>query len=355
MNTLLQPGRFDTIVDGRAVRLFLLKNINEMEVTITNYGARVVSLTTPDNQGSLADIVLGFSSIDDYLKANEPYFGALIGRYGNRIANGKFTLNSQGYTLATNNGVNHLHGGEKGFNAVVWDARQINAKTLELSYLSVDGEEGYPGNLNVKVIYTLTDSNELKVEYSATSDQPTVVNLTHHSFFNLCGEGNGTINDHVLHINADAYTPIDIGLIPTGTLEPVNGTPFDFRTPKMIKTDIQKQNQQLSFGHGYDHNFVLNNTTKNAEGLSFAAKITEPLSGRTMEVWTNEPGLQFYSGNFLSGVDIGKCGKPYLFRTAFCLETQHFPNSPNQPNFPTTVLLPDANYHSVCVYKFGVQ
>jgi aldose 1-epimerase len=355
MKTTLNPDNFEKLIDGKQVHLFSLANRNGLLATITNYGGKVVSLETPDKQGNLADIVMGFSSIDNYLKAKEPYFGALIGRYGNRIANGKFTLNGKVYTLATNNGVNHLHGGGKGFNAVVWDAKQINAKTLELSYLSVDGEEGYPGNLNVQVIYTLTDSNELKVEYSATTDQPTVVNLTHHSFFNLCGEGNGTINDHVLHINADAYTPVDAGLIPTGNVEPVDGTPFDFRSPKAIKTDLQKENEQLGYGHGYDHNFVLKNTLKNAEGLSFAAKVTEPMSGRTMEVWTNEPGLQFYGGNFLNGSDIGKCGKPYSFRTAFCLETQHFPDSPNQPNFSSTVLKPGTTYHSVCVYKFEVE
>ncbi len=351
----LKRENFEKKIEGKQVHLFCLKNKNRLSVAITNYGGKVVSLETPDKKGNFADIVLGFSSIDGYLKAKESYFGALIGRYGNRIANGKFTLNGKTYTLVTNNGANHLHGGGKGFNAVVWDAKQINAQTLELSYLSVDGEEGYPGNLNVKVVYTLTDSNELKIIYLATTDQPTVVNLTHHSFFNLCGEGIGTINDHVLHINADAYTPVDAGLIPTGKIEPVNGTPFDFRTPKTIKTDIQKQNQQLSFGHGYDHNFVLNNTPKNAEGLNFAAKVTEPLSGRTMEVWTNEPGLQFYGGNFLDGGDIGKCARPYSYRTAFCLETQHFPDSPNQSSFPSTVLLPGATYHSVCVYKFGVE
>jgi aldose 1-epimerase len=264
-------------------------------------------------------------------------------------------LNEKAYTLATNNGENHLHGGRKGFNAVVWDAQQINNQRLELSYLSADGEEGYPGNLNVKVVYSLTDSNELKIEYSATTDRPTVVNLTHHSFFNLNGEGNGTINDHVLHINADAYTPVDAELIPTGTLATVEGTPFDFRTPKAIKTDLQKADEQLHFGNGYDHNFVLNNNRKNAEGLQFAAKVSEPISGRTMEVWTNEPGLQFYGGNFLNGNDIGKSSKPYRFRSAFCLETQHYPDSPNQANFPTTILAPGATYHSICVYKFGAE
>lgn len=355
MKSLLQSERFDAVVNGKVVRLFMLKNKKGVEVAITNYGARVVSLVTPDKQNVLADIVLGFSSIDEYLKANEPYFGALIGRYGNRIAHGKFALNGKTYTLATNNGENHLHGGQKGFHTAVWDAKKINEKTLELSYRSVDGEEGYPGNLNVNVVYALTDSNELKMEYSATTDQPTIVNLTHHSFFNLCGEGSGTINDHILHINADAYTPVDAGQIPTGISAPVQGTPFDFRVPKAIKTDLQKSDEQLRFGNGYDHNFVLNNNPTNAGGLHFAAKVFEPQSRRTLEVWTNEPGLQFYGGNFLNGSDIGKCGKPYAFRSAFCLETQHFPDSPNQPNFPSTVLQPGTTYHSVCVYKFGVE
>ena len=355
VKTSINPSDFETTIDGKKTALFILKNKNGMEAAITNYGGKVVSLTAPDKDGNFADVVLGFSGIKGYLDAKEVYFGALIGRYGNRIAKGKFTLDGQQYTLAVNNGANHLHGGKKGFNAVVWDAVQTDGHTLELSYLSADGEEGYPGNLKVKVVYQLTDSNELKVEYTATTDKNTVVNLTHHSFFNLAGEGNASINDHVLMINADKYTPVDAGLIPTGELVPVAGTPFDFRVAKAITKNIFVPNTQLEYGRGYDHNFVLIKSTVNAAGLSLAAQISEPISGRTMQVWTNEPGLQFYGGNFLNGADVGKSGKPYLFRTAFCLETQHFPDSPNQRNFPSTVLKPGETYHSVCIYKFGVN
>jgi len=352
VNTALKPADFDKTIDGKKVALFLLKNKHGLTAAITNYGGKVVSLTVPDKHGNMADVVLGYANIDGYLHTCEPYFGALIGRYGNRIGGGRFTLNGEQYNLATNNGANHLHGGKKGFNAVVWDAVQPDSQTLILSYTSVDGEEGYPGNLQVKVTYTLNDRNELGITYDATTDKATVVNLTHHSFFNLNGEGNGTINDHVLQINADRYTPVDAGLIPTGELAQVEGTPFDFRKPTTIKKDIEADNDQLKYGHGYDHNFVLNKTPANAQGLTLAAKIDEPISGRVMEVWTNEPGLQFYGGNFLNGKEKGKAGKPYIFRSAFCLETQHFPDSPNKPNFPGTVLQPGQVYHSVCVYKF---
>lgn len=355
VNTTLKPADFDKTIDGKKVSLFFLKNKNGLNAAITNYGGKVVSLMVPDRYGNMADIVLGYPNIDGYLHAREPYFGALIGRYGNRIAKGKFSLNGQDYTLATNNGLNHLHGGKKGFNAVVWDALQPDSQTLVLTYLSADGEEGYPGNLQVKVTYKLTNQNELSITYEATTDKATVINLTHHSFFNLNGEGNGTINDHVLQINADRYTPVDEGLIPTGELAAVNGTPFDFRKPITIKQNLEAANNQLKYGKGYDHNFVLNKNEANAAGLTLAARISEPLSGRTMEVWTNEPGLQFYGGNFLNGKDIGKASKPYLFRSAFCLETQHFPDSPNKTNFPSTTLQPGEIYHSVCVYKFLIE
>ena len=355
VSTQLNPSDFDTTLGGKKVGLFFLKNKNGLQAAITNYGGRIVSLLVPDRNGKMADVVLGFSNIRDYLKAKEPYFGALIGRYGNRIANGRCALNGQVLHLATNNGNNHLHGGKVGFNAVVWDARQINAQTLELSYLSKDGEEGYPGNLTVKVIYELTDSNELKISYEATTDKSTFVNLTHHSFFNLQGESNGNINSHLLMIDADKYTPVNDGLIPTGELASVDGTPFDFRKLKTIQQDLYTQNQQLKFGKGYDHNFVLNKVRVAANGLSMAARVEEPFSGRVMEVWTTEPGLQFYGGNFLAGRDTGKSGKPYYFRTAFCLEAQHFPDSPNHPGFPTTVLEPRQTYHSVCVYRFSAN
>ena len=352
VKTPLRQSDFDTTIDGKKTALYILKNKNGLEAAITNYGGKVVSLLVPDRDGKMADVVQGFSSIHDYLNAKGPYFGALIGRSGNRIAKGRCVVDGKTLVLATNNGENHLHGGKVGFNAVVWDAKQINAQTLELTYLSKDGEEGYPGNLNVKVIYELTDSNELKISYEATTDKTTICNLTHHSFFNLHGEGNGTINDHLLMINADKYTPVGPGLIPTGELATVEGTPFDFRKLKPIQQDIHVPNQQLEYGKGYDHNFVLN---INGNGLTLAARVEEPVSGRVMEVLTNEPGMQFYGGNFLNGSDTGKSGKPYIFRTAFCLETQHFPDSPNHANFPSTVLKPGETYHSICIYRFTTK
>jgi aldose 1-epimerase len=350
----LKQSDFETVIDGKKTGLYTLKNKNGVETAITNYGGRIVSLLVPDRDGKLADVVLGFSSIKDYVNASGLYYGALIGRYGNRIAKGSCTVDGQTLKLATNNnGENHLHGGKVGFNVVVWDAKQVNPQTLELTYLSKDGEEGYPGNLNVKVTYELTDSNELKISYEATTDKTTIVNLTHHSFFNLQGEANGTINDHHLMIAADKYTPVGKGLIPTGELAQVDGTPFDFRKIKAIRHDLNSGNQQLEYGGGYDHNFVLNKTGIN--DLSFAARVEEPTSGRVMEVWTTEPGLQFYGGNFLNGKDAGKSGKPFLFRSAFCLETQHFPDSPNQPSFPSTVLNPGETYHSICIYRFSTK
>lgn len=368
VKTMLRQSDFETTIDGKKTSLFTLRNKNGMEASITNYGGKVVSLLVPDRNGKMADVVLGFSSIQEYLKAKEPYFGALIGRYGNRIAKGSCIVDGQVLKLATNNGENHLHGGKVGFNAVVWDAKQINAQTLELTYLSKDGEEGYPGNLRVKVIYELTDSNELKISYEATTDKTTIVNLTHHSFFNLHGEGNGTINDHLLMINADNYTPVGEGLIPKGKIAKVEG-PFDFRKAKAIGQDlydfsnpvnsdghavdfISGEKKQLEFANGYDHNFVLKHISS---GLCQAARVEEPISGRVMEVWTTEPGLQFYGGNFLNGADVGKSGKPYLFRSAFCLETQHFPDSPNHSNFPSTVLRPGETYHSLCIYRFSTK
>lgn len=350
----ISPSNFNIELDGKRIQLFLLRNKNGLVSEITNFGGKVVSLWVPDCKGNLADIVLGFNSIDAYLKANEPYFGALIGRFGNRIAKGEFSLNAKKYKLATNNGPHHLHGGSKGFNAVVWDAIQLDEQTLELSYWAKDGEEAYPGNLSVKVIYTLTDENELKIEYSAITDETTIVNLTHHSFFNLAGEGNKSINNHVLLINANHFTPVDESLIPTGKLSTVENTPFDFRTAKPIQKDIETDDQQLKFGFGYDHNFVLDIPDSSKGKLNKAAEIYEPISRRKMEVWTTEPGLQFYGGNFLNGSDIGKIGKPYTFRSAFCLETQHFPDSPNQPDFPSTVLHSGELYHSITKYKFSV-
>ena len=350
--TLLKKSDFEREIDGKQVRLYTLKNKSGMISEITNYGGKVVSLWTPDRKGHYEDIVLGYPNIDDYLNSKEKYFGALIGRYGNRIANGKFALNGKEYDLAKNNELNHLHGGNKGFESVVWDAKQVDGQTLELSYVSKNMEEGYPGNLNIKVVYKLTDNNELKIEYWASTDAPTVINLTHHSFFNLKGAGNGTINNHLLQINAAYYTPVDNGLIPTGEIASVENSPFDFQKTKPIGKNVEAEHQQLKYGLGYDHNFVLN---QKLEGLNYAAKVIEPVSGRTLEVYTNEPGLQFYGGNFLNGTQIGKNNKLYEYRTAFCLETQHFPDSPNKMHFPTTTLNPGEEYYSICIYKFLVS
>ncbi len=337
------------------IKLFTIKNKNGLSATFTNYGQRLIELLVPDKNGEFADVVLGFYTLDEYKNANENYFGSTIGRYGNRIARGKFSIGKNNYTLATNNNENHLHGGIDGFNDVLWNANQVAENILEFTRLSPDMEEGYPGNLNVKVTYTLTSKNELLMEYEATTDKPTVLNLTHHSFFNLRGEGEGTINNHLLTINADSYTPIDKTLIPTGKIENVEGTPFDFTSSKGIGVDLEIKNEQLENGFGYDHNFVLNSGPINEEGLLFAAKVVEPESGRVMEIFTNEPGLQFYGGNFLDGKTIGKSGKPYDYRGAFCLETQHFPDSPNQPNFPNTLLNPGEIYKSICIYKFSIE
>ncbi len=329
-----------------------LTNKNGMMATITPYGGKIISLMVPDKNGHWGDVVLGYDSAEQYPNGN-PYFGALIGRYGNRIAKGKFSLEGTDYQLKTNNGANALHGGPAGFHNVTWRLEKAETgNKAELYYISKDGEEGYPGNLKVKITYTLTDDNELMIEYEAATDKTTVVNLTHHSFFNLAGAGNGTILDHSLFINADKFTPVDDGLIPSGELKNVKGTPFDFTKPTKIGERIDVVDAQLKNGKGYDHNWVL---LRKGEGLSLAATVSEPTSGRVMEVWTTEPGLQFYSGNFLNGNDIGKGGKKYEFRTAFCLETQHFPDSPNHPDFPSTVLKPGQVYKHKTVYKFKVQ
>jgi aldose 1-epimerase len=352
IEALIPAARFDSTVDGKQVKLYYLKSNGKLQVAITNYGAKIVSLLVPDKEGKLADVELGYDNIGRYVSTKERYYGGVVGRYGNRIAKGKFKLNGKEYTLAVNNGQNHLHGGLKGFNDHVWDAEQPDAHTLKLHYVSKDGEEGYPGNLDVTVTYTLTDSNEVKIDYKATTDQPTVLNLTNHSFFNLHGAGNGDVNDHVMYINADRFTPVDSTLIPTGKLEPVKGTPMDFTTPTPIGQRVDADFEQLKFGKGYDHNFVLN---KKGNELSLAASVLEPQSGRYLEVWTTEPGVQFYGGNFLDGTDMGKGGKSYIHRGAFCLETQHFPDSPNQPNFPSVVLKPGETYTSTCIYKFSTK
>lgn len=351
MNQQLHPANFHREVNGKTTSLYCLKNSHELEAYICNYGARLVALWVPDKDGKFADIVTGYSTVDTYMERVGTNHGATIGRFGNRIALGRFKLEGKTYDLECNNGSNHLHGGPKGFASVVWDAVQINDQKLELSYLSKHMEEGYPGNLQVKVTYELTDDNELQIHYEATTDATTVVNFTHHSFFNLSGDFNQTIENHLLQIEADAYTPTDAGLIPTGEIAPVFGTAFDFTTEKPIGQNINDSNTQLKQGKGYDHNYVLNKKQVNAKGLHLAATAHEPISGRTMQVWTNEPGMQFYSGNALKG-NPGKYGYHYNPRTSFCLETQHYPDAPNQPNFPSTTLEKGEVYQSVCVYKF---
>ncbi len=343
---------FDSTLDGKATHLFHLTNNKGMTAAITNYGGRIVSLEVPAKDGKPRDVVVGFASLSDYVQSSEPYFGATIGRVGNRIAKGKFTLDTTTYTLFTNNGPNTLHGGKKGFQAVVWDAKQIGDSSLELSYVSPDMEEGFPGTLTVKVVYTVTSDNALDCRYEATTDKKTVVNLTNHAFFNLNGEGSGTINNHIMQINADAYTPVDSTLIPTGAITPVAGTPFDFRSPQTIGSRVESGDQQLAFGKGYDHNYVL----LGKPGAWRQAAITQgDQSGIVMETWTEEPGLQFYGGNFMQSKNSFKSGAKDDFRTAFCLETQHFPDAPNQPSFPSIVLEPGQTYKTHSQYRFSVK
>ena len=350
-NPSIRRSTFGKMPDGQTIQLYTLTNRQGMQVAVTNYGARVVSIRVPDRNGKVADVVLGFDDLQGYLGAN-PYFGAIVGRYANRIAKARFTLDGVEYKLAANNGPNSLHGGLKGFDKRVWTAREISKPhpSLELTYLSKDGEEGYPGNLQVKVVYSLSDDNELKIDYSATTDKDTVLNLSNHSYFNLAGQGNGNILKQVLMINADRFTPVDATLIPTGELRKVAGTPFDFRIPTAIGARINQHDQQLEYGKGYDHNFVLN---RKSSGLVLAARATDPESGRVLDVLTTQPGLQFYTGNFLDGTIRGRGGKVYGHRSAFCLETQHFPDSPNHPSFPSTELKPGQTYHEVTVFKFS--
>jgi aldose 1-epimerase len=346
---------FERMVDEKPVSLYVLTNKNGMEATFTNFGQHLVSLLVPDRNGNMEDVVLGAATLEGYEKPSGKYFGSVIGRYGNRIANGQFTLDGTTYALAKNNGKNHLHGGLKGFESVVWDVDSLALNYIRFHRISPDMEEGYPGNLDVTVDYTLTDNNELKINYLATTDKKTPVNLTNHSFFNLKGAGNGTIDDHIVQINADSFNAVDEGLIPTGEPMPVENTPFDFRIPKTIGQEIGADFPQLKIGNGYDHNFILNSGPKNKDGLVFAAKVIEPKSGRVMEVYTSEPGVQVYTGNFLDGTTLGKKGKPYVFRGSICLETQHFPDSPNQVAFPSTILAPGQEYKSTTVYKFSTQ
>lgn len=349
--SLLDAAAFEQTINGKKTDLYWIEN-KDIKVAFTNYGGRIVGLWVPDQEGTMTDVVVGMAGVQAFADASEPYFGATIGRVGNRIANGKFTLDGKEYQVPTNNGDNALHGGDQGFQYKVWDARKPNAQTLILTYRSPDMEMGFPGNVDVKVTYSVTADRELKMEYEATTDQKTVVNLTNHAFFNLNGEGSGSILDHSLVIHADQYTPVDSGLIPTGTLDSVAGTPFDFTQAHTIGERIATANEQLTFGKGYDHNYVL----KEASGtLKPAAKISGDQSGIVMEVFTEEPGLQFYSGNFMESKNTFKTGAKDDFRTAFALETQHFPDAPNQPEFPSIVLEPNETYATTSVYKFSVK
>lgn len=346
------------VEDFDGIQLYTLANPSGTEVKVTNYGAIITSIRVADRDGQFADIALGYNRVEDYINAvDKPYFGSVVGRYGNRIAGGEFRVDGETYSLAKNNGANHLHGGVIGFDKVVWDAKPVTGDDftgLELTYAAKDGEEGYPGNLNVTVLYKLNDANELWMEYRATTDKATPVNLTNHTYFNLAGEGNGTILDHELHLNADHFTPVDEGLIPTGDIVPVKGTPFDFTSAKPIGRDIGEEDQQLEYGLGYDHNFVLNKGASSG-GLTVAATVYEPTRGRTLEVLTEEPGVQFYCGNFLDGRLTGKAGNSYVYRGGFCLETQHYPDSPNQPAFPNTILRPGETYDTKTVFRFSTK
>ncbi|MBN2484938.1 MAG: galactose mutarotase [Bacteroidales bacterium] len=350
---LIDKSRFDTLIDGKNVALFTMINTNNLQVSVTNYGARVVSIGVPVGENKFVDVALGFRSIKDYLNSPDVYFGPCVGRVGNRIAKGKFFLDGKEYTLAVNNGPNHLHGGLKGLHKVVWDFVSGNDSTIVLRYLSPDMEEGYPGNLEITLTYSLSTDNTLSMEYEAVTDKPTPVNLTNHSYFNLSGKGSTTINNHILTINADDYTPVDSTLIPLGTIEPVEGTPFDFRKPKAIGTDLALENEQLRFGAGYDHNFALNKTAQ--ETFTFAARVYSPESGVQMEIYTTGPGLQFYGGNFFTGEITGKDGEKVGYRCGIALEPQHFPDAPNQSSFESIILLPGQKYLSASKYTFSVN
>ncbi len=354
-SSTITKADFGKTTEGQAVEIYTLRNSKGAEARIMTYGGIVQSLTMPDKNGKFADIVLGYDNLQGYIDKT-PYFGALVGRYGNRIGSAKFVLEGQTYTLATNNGPNSLHGGVKGFDKVVWTVVKADVGSegprLELNYLSKDMEEGFPGNLNVTAIYTLTDSNELKLTFSATTDKPTIANLTHHSYFNLAGQGNGDILGHLVYINSDKTTPVDSGLITTGEFADVTGTPFDFRKPTAIGARINDPNTVLQYGPGYDHNWVVN---KPFSQLGLQARVEEPASGRVMEVWSDEPGLQFYAGNFLDGTITGKGGKVYQRRTGFCMEPQHYPDSPNKANFPSVELKPGQTFHNTIIYKFSTK
>jgi aldose 1-epimerase len=351
----IEKSDFGTTPDGQSVEKYTLKNSKGMTVDIITYGGIITNWTAPNKDGKYQDVVLGYNSLDEYIKST-PYFGALIGRYGNRIAKGKFSLDGTEYQLTVNDGQNHLHGGDKGFDKVVWTAEEMpsedNSASLKFTYVSKDGEEGYPGNLTSTVIYTLTDDDVLEVDYSATTDKKTIVNLTQHSYFNLSGDFSKDILDHEIVLNADTYIPVDTTLIPTGELADVEGTPFDFRTAKLVGKQINDDNDQLKKGLGYDHCWVLNDQDK---GMRTVASAYHPESGRLLEIATDEPGMQFYSGNFLDGTLPSKQGGTYAHRTGFCLETQHYPDSPNQPDFPSVVLNSGDTYKTKTTFKLSVK
>ena len=348
----ISAAAYQQELKGKKVDLFLLTNKNKMSVYITNYGGRIVSVNVPNKSGSFTDVVLGYDSLKHYYERKENYFGALIGRYGNRIAKGKFLIDGKHFQLAINNTPNALHGGPTGFHNQVWDAKKIDNQTLELNYISKDMEEGYPGTLTVKVLYRLTDDNSIEISYQASTDKKTIINLTNHSYFNLNGAGSGTINGHLLTINADKYTPVDSTLIPTGRLADVAGTAFDFRKPTAIGDSVNSASEQIKNGKGYDHNFVINR--KSIAGMELAATVSSATTGIKLEVFTQEPGIQFYGGNFLDSTLLGKSDLHYSYRTAFCLETQHFPNAPNQSSFASTLLEPRKNYETKTIYKFSL-
>jgi aldose 1-epimerase len=345
---LPDPKAFEGTIDGKKTALYILKG-DSIEVAITNYGARIVSLIVPDKAGKPTDVVLGLGSIADYQKANEPFYGPVVGRVGNRINKGTFALNGKTYKTEINNNGHTLHGGPSGFHTRVWDAKQLDDKTLQLTYLAKDGEGGFPGNLTTSVTYSITDGNALKIDYKATTDAPTPVNPTSHAFFNLNGEGSGTVNDHLLMIDADRYSAVDAGLIPQGEPQPVAGTPFDFRKPTAIGQRVGEANEQLKFGAGYDHNWVLN---AKSGTLAKVCEVTGDKSGIRMAVLTTEPGLQFYGGNFFKANDMGKYGRATNFREGLALEAQHFPDSPNHPTYPNTILNPGQTYTQTTVYAF---
>ncbi len=348
---IIPEENFKCIHYEKQVSMYTLSNNNGLVAQITNYGAIIVSIFTPDRNGLFADIVQGYDTITDYIEGNSPYMGAICGRCANRIARGKFTLGNREFSLAVNNGPNHLHGGITGFNKVVWDVKSFSGSGIQLEYLSVDGEEGYPGNLTVNVTYSLTDNNELQIKFKAKTDRTTVVNLAGHSYFNLSGEGSGLIYDHELTINGLFYTPTDETNIPTGEILSVKDTPFDFTKPVQIGERIDSNHQQISYGAGYDHNWVLNHQ---CGILGLAASVYDPASGRTLEVYTTQPGLQLYTANWIDD-EKGKGGKRYKRREAFCLETQHFPDSINKPHFPSVILYPENEYDHSCIYKFGTK